>query len=171
MKYVALLRGVNVGGRIIKKDDIKTIFEKIGFKDVKTLLQSGNVIFSTKTSDSTALKQEIEEALTKTFVYQAKVWVIPLDKLRQIVNDNPFTGAPTDYHQYVIFFENGLEEEFAKEPGALKGEMVKVGQGVAYWKVQKGQTLKNHQGKLLAKAKYRDYNTNRNINTLKKLVE
>src|SRR6266404_3652074 len=163
MKYAALLRGVNVGGRIIKMAELKACFEKTGFKDVTTYLQSGNVVFEAALSEVEA-KQKIEAALTKTFKYPAKVIVVSMDNLKKIIDANPFSGAPKDYHQYVIFFENGLEKDFAAETLELTDEAVEVGQGVIYWKVNKGMTLKSHRGKLLSKAKYKNFNTNRNVN-------
>jgi uncharacterized protein (DUF1697 family) len=169
-KYTAFLRGINVGGRIIKMAELKTCFEKLGFKNVATLLQSGNVLFETDVNQIEAKKQ-IEESLTKTFNYPAKVWVLPLAEIEQIVNQNPYTAAPKNFHQYVIFFENGLEKEFIKESLEVASEEVEEGEGVAYWKVQKGQTLKSARGKLLVKTKYRGFNTNRNVNTLQRIIQ
>lgn len=168
-KYVAFLRGINVGGRIIKKDELKACFEKAGYKNVTTWLQTGNVTFESDKQVS-ALKKEIEAALTKTFNYPAKVIVLSTANLKKIIEANPFEGAPKDYHQYVIFFENGLEKDFIAEVPEAKGEKTKAGQGVVYWKVQKGMTLQSQRGKLLTQAKYKNFNTNRNINTLKKIV-
>jgi uncharacterized protein (DUF1697 family) len=167
--YVVFLRGVNVGGRIIKMADLKTCLEKAGLKNVKTFLQSGNVIFE-GSKNKAALKTEIEKTLTKTFGYAAKVWVFSMADLQKIVEANPFAAAPKDYHQYVIFFENGLEKDFATEAGKQQSEEVSARQGVAYWKVQKGNTLQSTRGKLLSKTKYKNFNTNRNINTLRKIV-
>jgi uncharacterized protein (DUF1697 family) len=175
-KYVAFLRGVNVGGRIVKMAELKVCFEKAGFKNVSTLLQSGNVVFDPSTgsgqeASKAELKSQIEELLTKTFNYPAKVQVISLDNLKQIVDVNPFAGAPAEYHQYVIFIENDLETGLVAEAGKQLGEEVAVGRGVVYWKVQKGQTLKSPFAKLLTKSKYKDFNTNRNINTLQKILK
>jgi len=168
-KYVVFLRGVNVGGRVVKMAELKACLEKAGFKNVKTLLQSGNVIFESDKKQS-ALKPEIEKLLTKTFNYPAKVWVISVNQLKTIVEANPFAGADKTYQQYVIFFEDDLAKDFAGEAGDLTNEEVTAGQGVAYWKVQKGQTLKSTRGKLLSKAKYKNFNTNRNVNTLQKIL-
>jgi uncharacterized protein (DUF1697 family) len=168
-KYVAFLRGVNVGGRIVKMAELKTSFEKAGFKNVSTLLQSGNVVFESDKKEP-ALKTQIEELLTKTFNYPAKVQVVSLDNLKKIVAANPFADAPVDHHQYVIFIENDLETALVAEAGKQLGEEVKVGQGVVYWKVQKGQTLKSPFAKLLTKSKYKQFNTNRNVNTLQKIL-
>jgi uncharacterized protein (DUF1697 family) len=170
MRYIAFLRGVNVGGRIVKMTELKACLEKAGLKNVQTILQSGNVIFESDKTHTPDLKQQIEETLTQTFSYPAKVQVISIENLKKIIQTNPFTDAPADYHQYVIFIENDLEAELVAEAGKQLGEAVQAGQGVVYWKVQKGQTLKTPFAKLLTKSKYKDFNTNRNINTLQKVV-
>jgi len=169
MKYAAFLRGVNVGGRIIRMADLKTCLEKAGFSDVKTYLQSGNVTFESDNNEA-ELKKQIETLLTKTFNYPAKAQVIPMDNLRKIIDSNPFGSVSADYHQYVIFIENDLETKLVAEAGKQLGEEVKAGHGVVYWKVMKGQTLKSPFAKLLTKSKYKDFNTNRNINTLQKIA-
>ncbi|MBX4199776.1 DUF1697 domain-containing protein [Candidatus Saccharibacteria bacterium] len=168
-KYAALLRGVNVGGRIIKMAELKICLEKAGLEDVETLLQSGNVIFKSNKNEL-QLKIQIQKTLADTFNYPAKVWILSLDKLRKIVEANPYAEASKEYHQYVVFIENELEVELLVKAGVELGEEVSAGQGVVYWKVQKGQTLKNPFAKLLTKSQYREFNTNRNINTLQKIV-
>ena len=170
MRYVALLRGINVGGRVIKMTELKACFEKAGFKNVTTLLQTGNVVFDASGS-AAGLKDKIESQLTKAFNYPAKVQVVTLEDLKKIVVANPFGGAPAGYQQYVIFFENGLEKEFAAEPQESKGEMTQAGDGVAYWKAKKGMTLQSSRGRLLSKQKHKNFNTNRNVNTLQKILE
>ncbi|HET9850035.1 MAG TPA: DUF1697 domain-containing protein [Candidatus Saccharimonadales bacterium] len=167
-KYAALLRGVNVGGRIIKMAELKDCLAQIGLSDVRTVLQSGNVVFKSDLPAS-RLKADIEAKLADAFNYPAKAWVKPASEISQIVDSSPFSQAGKDYHQYVIFFEDGLEKDFASEAGSLP-EPVQAGQGVVYWQVLKGQTLKSPVAKLLAKAKYKSANTNRNINTLLKLI-
>lgn len=167
MTYVALLRGINAG-RIIKMAELKACFELMNLRDVKTVLQSGNVIFASSEKDPTKLKQKIESGLASTFNYPAKVWILSADELGEIINANPFADASPDYHQYVIFFENDLAKAFAAEPVAPSDEAIQLGRGVVYWKVPKGQTLKSPRGKLAGKTKYRA-STTRNINTLRKL--
>ena len=93
-----------------------------------------------------------------------------MEKLKKIVAANPFADAPADYHQYVIFIENDLETQLVAEAGKHLGEEVVTGQNVVYWKVKKGDTLKSPFAKLLTKSKYKDFNTNRNINTLRRIV-
>lgn len=171
-KYVAFLRGINVGGRLIKIADLRTCFEEMGYRNVQTLLQTGNVLFEDGESNIPRLKKAIELGLEARFDYPARVQVLPLEKLRSIVNDYPFTDSSSTQHKYVIFMEKGLEKQLAEE--ALYDpdeEDVQAGDGVVYWRVDKGKTLKSPFAKYLTKTTYRDYNTNRNMNTLRKLVE
>lgn len=150
--------------------DLKICLEKAGLQNVTTVLQSGNVVFeSSKTAAE--LKKLLEETLAKTFAYPAKVQVISIDNLQKIVNKYPFGQAGDTQHDYVIFMENDLEKELLKETYNLTaGEQVQAGEGVVYWRVDKGLTLKSSFAKMLAKSKYRDFNTNRNIKTLKKIL-
>jgi uncharacterized protein (DUF1697 family) len=169
-RYAVFLRGINVGGRIIKMADLKVCLEKAGLQAVTTLLQSGNVVFESDRGVA-KLKKLIEAALSETFGYPAKAQVLSLETLAAIVAGYPFGIAGDDQHDYVIFLENGLEKDLAAEPCELvSGEQVRAGQGVIYWRVDKGSTLKSNFAKLLTKSKYKDFNTNRNIKTLKKLL-
>jgi uncharacterized protein (DUF1697 family) len=169
-RYAAFLRGVNVGGRIVKMADLKVCLEKAGLHGVTTLLQSGNVVFESD-KGIPELKSLIESELTGTFGYPAKAQVILMDKLVEIVKRYPFGAAGDGQHDYVVFMEGGLEGELAAEPCELApGEQVAAGTGVVYWRVNKGSTLKSGFAKLLTKSKYRDFNTNRNIKTLKKML-
>lgn len=170
-KYIALLRGINVGGRVVKMADLKVCLEKAGLKNVVTLLQSGNVVLESQL-DVAELKKITEAALTETFNYPAKVQVFTLDNLQKIVDGYPFgTASDKQQHDYVIFVENGLEETILADSYSLgDGEKVQAGDGVIYWRVDQGLTLRSSFGKTLAKTKYKDFNTNRNIKTLQKLL-
>jgi uncharacterized protein (DUF1697 family) len=168
--WVALLRGVNVGGRAIKMADLREALDDLGLENVKTVLQSGNVRFeSPKTA--TQLKAIVEGGLRERFGYDAKVQVIDRERLRKVIDAYPFGTAGASQHDYVIFLEGGRERALAAEKVDLGGaERVAAGDGVVYWRVDKGSTLKTDFAKLLTKAKYRDFNTNRNLRTLQKLL-
>ena len=168
-KYVAFLRGINVGGRIIKMADLKKCCEAMGLKNVRTVLQSGNVLFE---SDQADLQKRIEAALQKAFDYPAHAQVVGLEDLTRIIDNYPFKNDDASKQNYVIFMENGLEKELIKEAVIDQGhEQVQSGNSVIYWQVDKGMTLKSDFAKYLTKAKYKDFNTNRNINTLRKLLD
>ena len=80
-EYVALLRGVNVGGVNIKMADLAEVVRGLDYTDVKTVLASGNVLFTTRDAASTA-KQTLESALRKRFGYEAWVHVLTVDAIR-----------------------------------------------------------------------------------------
>ena len=168
--WIALLRGVNVGGRTIKMADLREALVEFGLENVETVLQSGNVRFDSSLGGE-KLQRQIEAGLGKRFGYAAHVQVIERGKLERIVDAYPFGTAGESSHDYVIFMERGLEKELAAEKVELaKGERAEAGDGVVYWRVDKGSTLQSAFGKLLTKAKYRDFNTNRNVRTLRKLL-
>lgn len=169
-RYAAFLRGINVGGRIVKMADLRACLDKAGLQNVTTLLQSGNVVFESDLPPDD-LKKLIETTLTETFDYPAKVQVMSLERLQKIVNEYPFGTADNQQHDYVIFIENGLEDTLLAEDYSLAvGEKVQAGAGVVYWRVDKGSTLKSDFVKVLAKTEYKEFNTNRNIKTLRKML-
>lgn len=169
-RWIALLRGVNVGGRTIKMAELRSALEGAGLENVETVLQSGNVMFDSP-DGAARLKDRLETTLRDRFGYDAKVQVIERDELRKIVDAYPLGKADASRHDYVIFLERGLERELAAEEAELGAqELVAAGDGIVYWRVDKGSTLKSNFAKLLTKAKYRDFNTNRNMNTLRKLL-
>ena len=117
------------------------------------------------------MKDRLEKTLRERFGYDAKVQVVERDQLNRIVEAYPFGKADASRHDYVIFLERGLERDLAGEEVELGAqELVAAGDGVVYWRVDKGSTLKTNFAKLFTKAKYRDFNTNRNLNTLRKLL-
>lgn len=171
MRYVALLRGVNVGGRTIRMADLRACFDEMDFDNVTTVLQSGNVNFSSGRSLAT-LRRTIEIGLHKKFGYPAHVQVCSQARLKEIIEASPFDGSDPQMHSYVVFFEDGLEKQLAVEASHLgdQRERIEAGEGVIYWQVPKGSTLTSDFAKYLTKARYKNFHTNRNINTLRKIV-
>jgi uncharacterized protein (DUF1697 family) len=89
MKYVAFLRGINVGGNsTVSMAKLKTVFEELGFTDVKTLLNSGNVIFS---SDSKINQEKIEEKLEKIFGFHITLILRSETQIKKLIKSDPFT--------------------------------------------------------------------------------
>jgi uncharacterized protein (DUF1697 family) len=151
--------------------DLKACFEEMGFSEVKTWLQTGNVTFEAAETDTTLLKQQIETTLTQTFSYPAKVQVYTTTQLKKITDAYPFDEVEGK-HAYVVLLEDGLEHTLSSEATGLDPaqEQIQVGQGVIYWQVDKGSTLKSAFAKNLNKTKYKNFNTNRNLNTLRKII-
>jgi uncharacterized protein (DUF1697 family) len=90
-KYVAFLRGINVGGnKLIKMEALADAFTAAGFRNVKTYIASGNVIFSTRATDPEALVKKIEKQLLTTFGHEIAVLLFPFAELQAIVKSKPF---------------------------------------------------------------------------------
>jgi uncharacterized protein (DUF1697 family) len=168
-KQIAFLRGINVGNIRIKMSDLKLVFEKSGLQNVKTYLQTGNVVFE---SDKTleVVKPILEKTLSETFNYQAYVLLYDFEVLSNIIDKYPFEREES-YHAYIVFVETQLVFEELKNLAAGMNEEITMGNQVIYWKVAKGESLETPFAKLLAKAKYKKNTTVRNINTLEKMIE
>jgi uncharacterized protein (DUF1697 family) len=169
-RYVTFLRGINVGGRSIKMAELKVAFETLGFKSVITVLQTGNVLFETDKNQAT-LKALIESQLIKIFHTPVYVQIFTHSQLENIVGECPFASDKT-YHSYVIFFEDKLEIELAKEATAVdnKIDVIRAGKGVIYWRVPIGLTLGSTFAAYLTKSKYKQFHTSRNLKTLIKIL-
>ncbi len=170
-KHIAFLRGINVGNIRIKMNDLKAAFENMGFTEVKTYLQTGNVVFESDKA-LTEIKSILEKNLTETFKYQAYVLVYEFGVLSDIIGQYPFEKEE-NYHAYVIFVEKQTVLEELIQLAANVGEESKVlkqGNTVIYWKVKEGETLHTAFAKIIAKAKYKSSVTVRNINTLEKMT-
>ena len=89
--YIALLRGINVGGKnIIKMADLKGVFEEIGLHEVKTYIQSGNVLFKSYEEEE-PLRNKIEQAIEKAFCLSVPVILRTATELEQLIKNCPFS--------------------------------------------------------------------------------
>jgi uncharacterized protein (DUF1697 family) len=87
--YVALLRGVNVGGKVAKMETVRASFEALGLKEVSTYVQSGNVLFQTKATGEAALAKKIAARLGKDLGFTPGVLVLSAADLARVVAGNP----------------------------------------------------------------------------------
>ena len=90
--YISVLRGINVGGkRIILMADLKSLYQKLGFFNITTYIQSGNVIFySNKTEDCKKLATLINQEIETTFGFNVTVIVRSVNEMKEIITNNPF---------------------------------------------------------------------------------
>ncbi len=115
-KYVAFLRGINVGGRTsIKMERLREVFASLGFENVKTYIQSGNVIFETIRTDDKELAAKIESAVEKEF-FKTNVMVRSLEEIRDAVENNPFAGEEFNEKLFHLVF---LSEKLSVEKAEL----------------------------------------------------
>jgi uncharacterized protein (DUF1697 family) len=170
--YVTLLRGINVGGRVIKMTDLKSVYQQVGVKDVKTFLQSGNVTFSSNSNDPISLRSQLEQAVSTKFNYDAKIFVLRREQLKYAYKNYPFVNSDEQYQNYVIFMESNLANKLYELGKTLKPDIDKLalGKDVVYWQVEKGMTITSPFSKLLVKPEFREFHTNRNIKTIAKLL-
>ena len=113
MKYVAFLRGINVGGKNkIKMETLREMCVSLGFENVKTYINSGNVIFETVETDDNKLSRKIENAIEKTFLLNIKVMTRAISHIENIVKNNPFAGQfENDKDLHVFFLDEDLSNE------------------------------------------------------------
>ena len=109
IRYVAFLRAINVGGqRLIKMEELARIFTAAGLKNVRTYIQSGNVIFDSSSANAVALRKKIEKALLNILGFEVIVMLRPLADIEDIVKRNPFkkTKADADQALFVVFLSD-----------------------------------------------------------------
>ena len=96
--YLSLLRGINVSGqKKIKMADLKAMFENMGFNEVITYIQSGNVIFKTKDGDEEQFSKAIKKEIQNTFGFDVPVLVLSYTTLLAMADSNPFKNRDTDH--------------------------------------------------------------------------
>ncbi|MBI5045336.1 MAG: DUF1697 domain-containing protein [Candidatus Levybacteria bacterium] len=115
MRYVALLRGINVGGKSkVSMEDLKKIFLSLGFSEIKTLLNSGNVIFSSDKNEIES-KDIIEKALSDHYLKVIPVLVRSIDAIHAFVKKDPFKGIEVtkDTRLYITFLSEPKKSSFS----------------------------------------------------------
>ncbi|KRE23624.1 DUF1697 domain-containing protein [Agromyces sp. Soil535] len=172
--FIALLRGVNVGGITIRSPELRELFDGLGFDDVRTVLASGNVTFaSAKRESDAALKGRIERALRDRFGYDAWIILVTREELERAVEGFPFDADDASRQPWVIFAsEAGVVDELMRFADGADPDVDPLarGEGVVYWNPVKGTTVGTPFAKLLAKPRYKPVTTNRNLRTLRRVL-
>ena len=110
MRYVALLRGINVGGNtMIRMTELKSSFESLGFKNVTTYINSGNLAFDSAKGAEAKLVSKIETAIEKDFGMRIQIMVREQAAIRDILENNPFEGDFESHkHMHVLFMKDTM---------------------------------------------------------------
>jgi len=122
-RYVALLRAINVGGRVVKMDRLRALFEENGFTKVETFIASGNVIFNSTSTSGPALERKIEKQLRTALGYEVATFVRTLAEVQQVAVYEPFSAAvtATPYHAiYISFLRTPPSPEARRALAALR---------------------------------------------------
>jgi uncharacterized protein (DUF1697 family) len=174
VRYVALLRGVNVGGRtLVRMAELRECLEELGLGDVSTYIASGNVLFESDESDSAKLEAAIEGAIAQRFGLPVKVVVLDRPAYARVVGAIPksWAGDPS-VRANVAFVRRGTDarhvvRELRPDPGI---EEVAAVDGAILWATKRDQVNRSVMRKLIGGAAYREL-TVRNLRTTLKLHE
>ncbi|HSX06609.1 MAG TPA: DUF1697 domain-containing protein [Candidatus Saccharimonadia bacterium] len=106
-RYVALLRGINVGGHTVKMEVLRNIFTELGFNDVRSYINSGNIFFDTDNSDKQRLTRTIEKRLHEHLGYAVPTFLRSIAELEAITTQEPFKDIElTSDKRFCVIFTN-----------------------------------------------------------------
>lgn len=173
--YIALLRGINVGGhKVIKMADLKRVFESIGLKQVKTYIQSGNIVFESEEGIN-FLKDRIQSEIKKEFDFDVPVMLRTHDEFINIIKQCPYEvhSLLEGESVHIAFLANVLSEEESSQLLTFKSELEDcyIDEKVVYLFFKnsiRNSKLMNQFQKLHTPATVRNWRT---VNKLKAIVE
>jgi uncharacterized protein (DUF1697 family) len=172
-RYVAMLRGVNVGGKQIKMTALSALFSDLGYHDVVTYIQSGNVVFASSSRSAEALTRAIEGRIAQDLRMDVRVLLRSRADLERVQRANPLLRAGADPAKlHVTFLATKPAAALVRAAGALDfgaDEFRVVGRDVyVHCPNGYGRTKINNQ---FFEKKLQTVATTRNWNTVKKLLE
>lgn len=173
-KYAAFLRAINVGGRTVKMDHLRRLFEEIGFSNVATYIASGNVIFDSASGNAENMEVKIENHLRDSLGYDVVTFIRTMPELTKISDYNPFgkTGKDTDGGTVYVAF-------LGKKPGLISRDKILSFSSARdefhfhgcelYWLCRTKMMESTFSGALLEKT-LGLHATIRNMNTIRKII-
>ena len=170
--YISLLRAVNMAGHNrMKMDILKKMYENLGLQNVKTYLQSGNVIFQTEETSEKTLEYLISAKLQETFGFYVDVIVLKRSDLQEIIANNPFVEKDEKYQFVTIVSEmpENADIEKIKNKCAENEDFKILGQTV-YFHLPNGYSNSKLNNTLVEKV-FKVKATSRTIKTLKALAK
>jgi len=175
-KFICLLRGINVSGNNkIKMSELAVMFEQLGFGDITTYIQTGNILFACDKGAAEQLQGKIKSAIANTFGFDIVVLVRPVDKLHQVKQALPFANidVASQGTQVMICFLSEMPcktlseaiTQWAKPP-----ELLIIEHDVAYLHCPNGYG-KSKLSNMFLEKKLQVSATTRNLKTLDKLCQ
>ena len=172
--FVALLRGVNVGGKnMIRMSSLKESFERMGFGDVATYINSGNIIFKTQEGDARKLERSIEGMLSSEYELECKVVVRSLSEMADLVKSLPETWDGDGRWKYnVIFLRHSIDSENILDELKPRGDIEQIlyRPGTLLWSARISDLSRTSLHRLPGQKLFQEM-TIRNTNTTRKLYE
>ncbi len=106
-RYVAFLRGINVGGHNVSMEHLRGLISDLGLSEVRSYIQTGNIFFDAESSDQHGLSQKVYSLLEAKLGYRVPTFVLTIDELEHIINAAPFGSIElTDDTRHMIVFIN-----------------------------------------------------------------
>ena len=176
-RYIALLRGINISGKNkIAMAELKSGFMKLGYDDVLTHLNSGNVVFSTDKNDETVLADKIKYMIQEQFSLDIPVFVILQEKLQDILCNAPDwwgTDNKGIYDNLIFVMPNFTAEIIAEKIGEPTKELeqIYIYNNVIFWSFDKAKYAKANWWKKTASIGIGEAITIRTANTLRKIAK
>jgi uncharacterized protein (DUF1697 family) len=172
-RYVALLRGINVGGRVVKMDRLRALFEALKLRRVETLIASGNVLFDAAARDATALERRVERHLADALGFDVATFVRTPDELARAAARQPFApSASPDHALWIGFLKSAPPPAVAAALVALgtDNDSFHVGGRELYWRIRTRSMQTLRLSARLERALGGPM-TVRNVTTVRKLAE
>lgn len=176
-KFVALLRGINISGKNkIPMQELKLGFESLGYKEVVTYLNSGNVIFSSNTNDKVKISNDIYKMLENKFNIKIPVFVIKSDELNDLLSNKPDwwgTGDKNIYDNIIFIIPPTTYKDVYEALGEPKIELEKIKEykNSIFWSYDLKNYRKTNWWSKTASTIIRNSITIRTANTMKKVLE
>ncbi len=126
MKWIALLRGINVGGNnILPMAELRELLPGLGYENVKTYIQSGNCLFDCKETDANIISDQISGAIGARFEFRPQIMTVTADRIEKALLNNPFPQAVDNPKSLYMFFMTEAPENVDEE---LLGSIQKDGE-------------------------------------------
>ncbi|MDR1537006.1 MAG: DUF1697 domain-containing protein [Clostridiales bacterium] len=175
-KFIALLRGVNVGGNNrIAMTELKTAFAGAGFSNALTYINSGNVIFDSETADESAITRQCEEAIEARFELKISVCIISAADLIDAVNNAPpwWNNDPEFSHNAAFVLPPATASGVIAAAGEIKQENENRDSfgRVIFWSARKEAISRTRWSRIVSVKTAYNHMTVRNANTVMKLFE
>lgn len=171
--FISILRGINVGGhKKIKMDALRQLLSSLGYEEVQSYIQSGNVVFRTIESDTTVLENTLSSKIQETFGFEVPVLVLTAQELKSAIENNPYLNDATkDLASLHLTFLSALPNEllveklptnFAPDEFRIIGKVIYIYCPNGYGNTKLTNTFFENKLKLAA--------TTRNLKTCNKLA-
>jgi uncharacterized protein (DUF1697 family) len=124
-RYIAFLRGINVGGHVVKMEQLRELFTELKLQNVRSYINSGNIFFDTASQDISALTAAIEQHLKQSLGYEVPTFLRTTDEVVSILQQNPFTTTEltTDKRFCVVFTHDPISRHVDLPVTSSKNDM------------------------------------------------